>query len=288
MAGDTGSEGGVDFDWSWTEDGYDWIPPAVDLTKPSAARMYDYALGGKDNSAVDRAAVEKVGEALPDFRRAALANRGFLVRAVRLMAESGIQQFIDLGTGIPTSPNVHEVARETHPEARVVYVDNDPVVIAHNRALRATTRGLVTVPHDLRQPAAVLADPTVRGLIDFHRPIGVLFVAVLHFVRHDIAPEIVAQFRRVMAPGSYLAISTVCTDGLSAAGIKRIESVYAGTNSPFVFRTKAQVEQLFEGFELVEPGLTDITKWRNDDDFCSIRVLSGVARKAGFSGLPPG
>ena len=273
-------EGGPDFDWSWTEEGEGWVPPAIDTSKPSPARMYDYALGGKDNFAIDRAAIDQVAEFFPDFRKAALANRSFLVRSVRFMAEAGVRQFIDLGTGIPTPPNVHQVAREVHPNVRVVYVDNDPVVMAHNRALRATLPGVVALAHDLRQPVTVLEDPVVRKLIDFDQPIGVLFIAVMHFVRYDLGPEIVAQFRRVMSPGSYLAISTASNEGISAAAVERTETVYEDTNSAVFMRTRAQVEQLFEGFDLVEPGLVDMTKWRTDEDYCSIRVLSGVGRKS--------
>jgi hypothetical protein len=276
----SGSRGdaGPDYDWSWTEDANDWIPPDVDTTRPSPARMYDYALGGKDNFAVDRAAVEEIGQRCPDYQRAARLNRSFLLQTVQMIAEIGVRQFIDLGTGIPTSPNVHEVARKVNPDTRVVYVDNDPIVMAHNRALRATVPDVITVQHDLRQPSSVLEDPNVRALIDFDEPVGLLMVAVLHFVRHDTSPEIVAQYGKAAAAGSYLAISAACLDGMDPEAVRVIEAVSARSSAPVVMRSAGQIEQLFEGFELLDPGLADIAEWA-DEEPASIRMLAGVARK---------
>lgn len=278
MTTDARDEPGTDTDWSWTEDDLTWVPPEIDTTRPSPARMYDYALGGKDNFAIDRQAVEQVATVLPGFRDLALANRGFLVRAVRIMAEAGIDQFIDLGTGIPTSPNVHEVAREIVPHAKVIYVDNDPIVTAHNRALRSVTDGVTTVQQDLRQPNAVLADPQVRERIDLGRPLGVLMVAVLHFVGRDVAPEVVHRFRNAMAPGSFIAISAACTDEMDPATVRQIEAVYEKAAAHMVFRTGSQVEHLFEGFDLIEPGLTDVSTWRADGTPSPVRVTAGVGR----------
>jgi len=279
MASGSHGDGGPDYDWSWTGDSSDWIPPDVDTTRPSPARMYDYALGGKDNFAVDRAAVDEIGRSFPDYERAARLNRSFLVSAVQLIAEAGVRQFIDLGTGIPTSPNVHEVARKVSPDARVVYVDNDPIVMAHNRALRATVPDVITVQHDLRQPATVLEDPHVRALIDFDEPVGLLMVAVLHFVRHDVAPEIVEQYGKAVASGSYLAISTACHDGMDLEGVRLIEAVCARSSAPVVMRSAGQVEQLFESFDLLEPGLADVSHWSGEPP-ASIRLLAGIAHKS--------
>lgn len=253
-----------EYDWSWTDEDVDWVPPSVGSNKPSVARMYDYYLGGKDNFAVDREAAEAVARTVPGARLNALASRQFLVNAVRLMAKSGVRQFIDLGTGIPTSPNVHEVARQYCPDARVVYVDNDPVVLVHNRALLARTDGVVTIMQDLRQPSAVFGDPVVAELIDFSQPVGLLCVAVLHFVAADIAPEIMAQYCRVLAPGSYLAISAASYEGMSLEAVRELEAIYSRSNATLVFRSKSQIEQLFEGFELLQPGLTMVTRWRTD------------------------
>jgi hypothetical protein len=270
----------VEVDWAWTDDDSSWIPPEIDTDRPSPARMYDYALGGKDNFDVDRAAVHAVGEIIPEFRDVALANRGFLIRAVEIMARQGIEQFIDVGTGIPTSPNVHEIAQQLHPDARVVYVDNDPIVMAHNRALRSRRPGVMTLQCDLRQPDLILQNPGVRKHLDFDKPIGLLFVAVLHFVRRDLAVEVVNQYRRALPAGSYLGISTACADGMDPALINRLEQVYSQSPAPMVLRTTDQVEQLFEGIDLLEPGLTDVTQWRNDGSPLPIRILSGVGKVA--------
>jgi SAM-dependent methyltransferase len=250
----------------------------IDTERPSPARMYDYSLGGKDNFAVDRAAVEAVGEIVPEFRSVGLANRGFLVRAVDTMARAGIDQFLDIGTGIPTSPSVHEIAQRVHPDARVVYIDNDPIVMAHNRALRGRKPGVLTLDRDLHQPASVLESPEVRAHLDFERPIGLIFAAVLHFVRLEAAVEVVNEFRRGLPPGSYLAISAACSDGMDAALIDRLASVYASSPAPMVLRTTAQIEELFAGVELLEPGLVDVTQWRNDGSPLPIRILSGVGK----------
>jgi hypothetical protein len=271
--------GDPDFDWSWSDEDPSWVPPDIDITKPSPARMYDYALGGKDNFEIDRKAVEQVATVLPDFRHLARLNRRFLVNAVKIMSEAGINQFIDVGTGIPTSPNVHEMAREAHPDARVVYIDNDPIVMAHNRALRATVEGVITVQHDARMPDAILADPKIRQTIDFDRPVGLLFIAVLHFVRRDLAADVVSRFRNAVPSGSHIAISAACTEGMDPKAVAKTEAVYQNAASQIVFRTAAQVEELFEGLELVPPGLADVSKWRVDEPMAEIHVQAGIGRK---------
>ncbi|HET9657458.1 MAG TPA: SAM-dependent methyltransferase [Kineosporiaceae bacterium] len=278
MARDAEDRAEPEFDWSWTEEEIDWVPPAVDSTKPSVARMYDYYLGGKDNFAVDREAAESVARAVPATRLVAMANRQFLVNAVRAMSEAGVRQFIDLGTGIPTSPNVHEIARDYHPDARVVYVDYDPVVLVHNRALLSKHKGVVTIMQDLRQPSAVLSDPALQGLIDFSEPVGLLCIAVLHFVGLDLAPEIMTQYRKVMMPGSYLAVSAASFEGLPLSTVRELESIYSGSNANLVFRTQSQIEQLFEGFELLDPGLTLVTRWRTEGEGGE-GATCGVGRK---------
>jgi hypothetical protein len=278
MARDIDSGSDPEYDWSWTDEDVDWVPPSVDSNRVSVARMYDYYLGGKDNFAVDREAAESVARAVPATRMVAMANRQFLVNAVRVMAEAGVRQFIDLGTGIPTSPNVHEVVRELHPDARVIYVDNDPVVLVHNRALLARREGIATIMHDLRQPAKVLADPVVRDMIDFSEPVGLLCIAVLHFVAPDIAPEIMAHYGKVMAPGSYLAISAASYEGLPLSTVRELEAIYSRSNANLVFRSVSQIEQLFEGFELIDPGLSPVTRWRTDGEGGE-GATCGVGRK---------
>jgi O-methyltransferase involved in polyketide biosynthesis len=190
------------------------VPDAVDVTRPSIARIYDCLLYGKDNFAVDRAAAEKLMESRLDPRRLALANRAFLFRAVRFLAQQGIAQYLDLGSGLPTAPSVHEVARDVIPAARVVYVDHDPIVVAHNDALLATRDGVITIRGDIRDPDAVLAHEALATCLDFRQPVAMLVLSVLHFISHEEnAPGIIAKFRERLAPGSYLAVSVGTSDG---------------------------------------------------------------------------
>ena len=238
------------------------LPPGVDPSIPSPARMYDYYLGGKDNYEADRIAAENALSVVPCGRRIAQANRYFLMRAVVLMADEGIKQFIDLGTGIPTRPSVHEVAQAIQPAARVLYVDNDAVVTAHNRALLAKTKGIEALQADIRETAAILASPELRRLIDFTQPVGVLFVAVLHFIPDSSDPHgTVAAFTSRMAPGSYLALSHITSDGADADVMEVIQQVYATASAPAVFRSGEEIREFFSGYELLPPGLADLAKW---------------------------
>jgi hypothetical protein len=260
-------------------EGTDRVAPDIDTTKPSTARIYDYALGGKDNFAVDREAFSMMVQSFPDYPNLAKANRGFIIRAVTFMAEAGIDQFIDLGTGIPTSPNVHEIAQRVRPNATVVYVDNDPIVMTHNRARRATWPGVVTVQRDIREPDTILRDDVVTRAIDFDRPIGLLMVAVLHFVGKNLTVPIMNRFRSAMAPGSYFAASVATSEGLDLPARGEAEDVMQRASMPFTLRTRAQIEQIFDGFDMVEPGLVDVTQWRNDGHLLSISNLAGVGLK---------
>ena len=239
------------------------VPNGVDVTRPSIARIYDYLLYGKDNFAVDRAAADKLMESRLDPRRLSLANRAFLFRAVGLLARRGIAQYLDLGSGLPTSPSVHEVARNTIPSARVVYVDHDPIVVAHNDALLATRDGVVTIRGDIRDPDTVLANEALLRCIDFSQPVAVLLLSVLHFISHEEdAPGIVARFRERMAPGSYLAISVGTSDDADPGMLAEATQTYAGARMPFTLRSRAQILDLFDGFDLVEPGLVSLPEWR--------------------------
>jgi S-adenosyl methyltransferase len=241
------------------------VPDGIDVTRPSIARIYDYLLFGKDNFAVDRAAADELMQSRLDPRRLALANRAFLRRAVRFVARQGISQFLDLGSGLPTSPSVHECAREVAPGARVAYVDHDPIVVAHNDAFLATRDGVVTVRADVREPDAVLGHDALRGCLDFGRPIAVLLLSVLHFISGDEdAPGIVARFRERMAPGSYLVVSIGTSDGADPEMLAEATTTYAGARMPFTLRSRDQIMDLFEGFELVEPGLVSLPEWRPD------------------------
>jgi hypothetical protein len=238
------------------------------------ARMYDYWLQGKDHYPADRAAALAVMERFPEVATIAQANRAFLVRAVRHVARQGVAQFIDFGAGLPTSPNTHEVAREITPDARVCYVDNDQLVLAHARAMLEVDDRVSVTAGDLRAPAAALADPAIAGLIDTRAPSCVLIVSVLHFLTQGEADAAVVAVRRWLAPGSYLVISAGTSTGTDPELIKSLQDAYAGT-APVTDRTAEEIAAWFDGFTLARPGLTDVWNWRR----------SG-ARRAYFAGPP--
>ncbi len=239
------------------------VSECVDVTRPSIARIYDYLLSGKDNFAADRAAAQKLMESRLDPRRIALANRGFLRRAVRFLAQQGVSQFLDLGSGLPTSPSVHEVARAVTPDARVAYVDHDPIVVAHNEALLATRDGVSAIRADVRDPEAVLEHDAMARCLDFRRPVAVLLLSVLHFISGDEdAPGIIARFRERMAPGSYLVISIGTSDGADPEMLAEATATYAGARMPFTLRSRREIMELFDRFDLVEPGLVSLPDWR--------------------------
>ncbi|AOS63443.1 SAM-dependent methyltransferase [Actinoalloteichus hymeniacidonis] len=241
-----------------------WTGTGIDLDRPNAARMYDYYLGGAFNFAADRELADKALQVMPWMRQAVSANRSFLGRAVRYCVQQGIRQFVDLGSGIPTVGNVHEIAQHAAADCRVAYVDNEPVAVAHSRHLLAANP-LATVTHaDLRDPAAVLAEPTVRELIDFTAPVAVLAVAVLHFIPDEQRPEeILAAYRSVLVPGSHVVISHV-TDDHDPVQARAATRVYQQANTPVLTRTRAQLEAMSAGMTLVEPGLVDATEWRGE------------------------
>jgi S-adenosyl methyltransferase len=247
-------------------DGGERAPVGVDTTRPSVARMYDYYLGGKDNYKVDREAVDRVEKAMPGTRQVAHQNRAFLRRAVRYMAQQGIRQFIDIGSGLPTVGNTHEIAQEVDPTARVVYVDNDPVVLNHGRALLAANDRTAVVTADMHRPAEVLRNPQTLELIDFDRPVGVLMIAMVHFLTLDEQPYVMAHLHDALAPGSYFTATHATTDGLSPEMVAQTEAVYASTPTPIHFRPRAEIARFFEGFDLVPPGLVILNQWRPDLD----------------------
>ncbi|MDL4771899.1 MULTISPECIES: SAM-dependent methyltransferase [Thermomonosporaceae] len=258
----------------------DWEPTGIDVNTPSTARIYDFLLDGKDNFPADREAAAGLLAASPNAKAMAQANRRFLVRAVRVLAQEGVRQFIDLGTGIPTSPNVHEVAREVLPDARVVYVDHDPIVTAHNRALRTTVEGLASVQADVRRPEEILAHPDVAALIDFAEPVAVLALSVFHFVTERDGPaRILGAFTERMAPGSHLVITSTGSEGFTAEELDQITRPYQGATSALVLRSRAEIEAMFDGLELLEPGVVDVFKWRADEPMAHGKLLAGVARK---------
>ncbi|RAY12613.1 SAM-dependent methyltransferase [Actinomadura craniellae] len=244
-------------------------PPGVDVATPNTARIYDYYLGGKDNYRADRQAAEQVLSVAPETPRLAWENRAFLGRAVRYLVGAGIRQFIDVGSGLPTRENVHETAQRAAPDARVAYVDRDPVVLIHSRALLATDAQTAVVEADMRRPDDILDDPELRRLIDLDRPVAVLFVAALHCLTDDDKPAgVVARFQERMAPGSHLVISHI-TAQEDAETAQRGAEVYrrVGATTQMTLRDRAQLMNLFDGFELVEPGLVPLPDWRPETPF---------------------
>jgi SAM-dependent methyltransferase len=240
--------------------------PALDPAVPNVARMYDYMLGGTDNYASDRAAVEKLIEMAPAAPAFARLNRAFLHRAARFAAAQGVSQFLDIGAGLPTQQSVHEAARAFNPAARTVYVDNDPVVAVHSRALLGSTPGVAFVLGDIRDPAGLLGDPGITGRLDFSRPVCVLLLAVLHFVTDAEDPaRLVAAIRDALAPGSYLIMSHGTAHGAPpevAARSGEARRVYDDATSRITYRDPAEVSGFLRGFSLVEPGLVHISRWR--------------------------
>lgn len=262
-----------------------WIPPGVDTKRANVARVYDYLLGGTHNFAADQAVGRMITAVEPNARAIGRANRAFLRRAVRFLAASGIRQFLDVGSGIPTEGNVHEVAEREAPGSRVVYADIDPVAIAHSTALLAGKSSAVIVEGDLREPEKLLADDRVGGLIDFSQPTGLLLVAVLHFITDAEHPErIVATLRDALAPGSYLVLSHGTTEDRPQVA-RAAEKVYdQAVAAPLRMRSRAELLPLFEGFEIVEPGLVPMPQWRPDpgdpDAADTTRFWGGLAAVA--------
>jgi SAM-dependent methyltransferase len=242
--------------------------PAFSTTVPNVARMYDSLLGGKDNFASDRDAVGKLLDIAPQTPWRARMNRAFLGRAVRHVVGQGVGQFLDVGAGLPTQQNVHEVAGAVAPDVRTVYVDNDPVVLTHARALLAADQRTVAVEGDVREPAGIVGDPQVREMLDFTRPVCVLLVAILHFVPDSADPAgIVAAFRDAVAPGSYLIFSHATADGAPPHELARAsegKAIYDRASAQLILRDPGQVTPMLDGFSLVEPGLVHVTAWRPD------------------------
>ena len=243
-----------------------WSPGTVDPDRPSVARMYDYYLGGSHNFAADRALARVAVNHWPDLPMVMRANRAFMRRAVRYLISEGVTQFLDLGSGIPTVGNVHEVAASTDPASRVVYVDIDPVAVAHSRALLENAPGAAVVQADARDAAKVLLEAQATGLLDFSRPVAVMMVALLHFIPNPDDPAgIVAAYRDALAPGSHLVLSHATLDGNTDL-MRDHEQIYRRSASPIHGRTHAQVTALFDGFELVSPSVVYLPLWRPEPD----------------------
>lgn len=249
------------------------VPPGVDPATPTPARLYDYFLGGSNNFEVDRILAERIRGLVPEISDSAWANRAFHQRAARwLAAECGIGQFIDVGAGLPTQGNTHELVQQARPDARVVYVDNDPMVLAHARALLAGVEGATFVLADLRDPDSVLGHPELRALIDFSQPVGLLMTGVMYFVADESDPwRIVARYVSALAPGSYLALSHLTADSKPPRAVQEGQDVYARATENLHFRSKVQVERFFDGLEIVppypgaKPAVSYVGEWGAED-----------------------
>jgi hypothetical protein len=261
-------------------------PSAFDPSRPSVARVYDYLLGGKDNFAADRSLGDRIIATLPTVQVGVRAQRELLGRVVRyLVAEAGIRQLIDIGSGLPTAENVHEIAQRLDPSTRVVYVDNDPVVLAHARALLADTAATIVVDGDLRRPEGILGHPDVRRHIDWDQPVGLLLCGVLHHILDDEKPADVTHTLCAALPaGSYVFIHHLLDSGDPAvAGVQAEFKQGMGRGQ---FRTLPEIRSLFHGLELIDPGLVPVSEWRPDagtpsaDDQPVLRLAcAGVGRK---------
>ena len=248
------------------------VPPGVDPNVPAPARLYDYYLGGSNNYQADRDAAEQVRTLIPELTDAAWANRGFHQRAARWLAEHGIGQFLDIGSGLPTVGNTHEVVQKLDPDARVVYVDNDPIVLAHACELLSNAGRTKVVMADLRDPDRLLGHPEVRAHLDFRKPIALLMTWVMHFVAPALDPwALVARYVKATVPGSYLVLSHVTDEKTPPRSVRAAVELYSRASEHLYFRCRADVERFFAGLKLVSPrpGVTPavvhVGEWGADD-----------------------
>jgi S-adenosyl methyltransferase len=266
-----------------------WVPPEIDTTKANIARVYDYWLGGSHNFRADQDVARAMIAVDPNIRAMMRANRAFLGRAVLyLIREAGVRQFLDVGSGIPTEQNVHEVAQAAASGSRVVYVDNDEVAVAHSRLMLEDNPDATVIQADLREPAKILADPETQLLIDFTQPVALLLLAVLHFVPDEADPaQIMATLRDAVPPGSYLVICHACRDVRPDTADNATAVYTSRVPAQLRVRTRDEIAALFDGFTLVEPGLVWIPEWRPDspadvpENPEQFWALVGVARRDG-------
>ncbi|SHN44272.1 SAM-dependent methyltransferase [Cryptosporangium aurantiacum] len=259
-------------------------PTGIDVTKPSIARAYDVVLGGKDNFEIDRAVVGEMLKIVPQLPEVAAYNRQILKRGVRfLVEEAGIRQFMDLGSGLPTQENTHQIAQASAPESRVVYVDNDPIVLAHGRAILAENDNTSVVTADLRDPETVLANAEVNRLIDFSQPVGVLLVGILHHLHDGEDPQGVAKaYMDAVPSGSYLFMTSFCASFPEAAALEETYLSVLGTGR---FRSLEELQGFFGDLEMVPPGLVSLPEWRPDEPIVEELTVAerlmagGIARK---------
>ncbi|MBW4716441.1 SAM-dependent methyltransferase [Saccharothrix obliqua] len=265
----------------------DWVPQTVDVSVPSIARAYDFMLGGAHNFAVDREIALKIDRMMPGLRAGARVNRAFLGRAVRFMVDQGVRQFLDIGSGIPTVSNVHEVAQGIDPECRVVYVDRDPIAVAHSELMLADNDRAAIVRADMRDVAGILDSPQARRLLDLDQPVGLLMMLMLHWIPDEWDPgALVAAYRDALPAGSYFAASHVSADHAGRSMHRAAEMIKdSGSRDQMTVRSHAEVLALFDGFELVEPGLVGCAEWRpggpgdvSDVPLMNMLLYAGVGR----------
>jgi S-adenosyl methyltransferase len=263
-----------------------WVPPGVDPGQANVARVYDYWLGGSHNFLADQDLGRAMAAVDPNVRAIARANRAFLGRAVRFLTAAGISQFLDVGSGIPTQGNVHEVAQQDDPAARVLYADIDPVAIAHSKAILNGDRTAAIIEADLREPESILAHPVTRRLIDLDRPVGLLLVAVVHFLADADDPwGLVAKLRDRLPSGSYLVLSHATCESKPEVTQAASTMYRSRVASKGRARSRAEISRLLDGFELVDPGLVYLPQWRPDPadqvpaDPSQLWFLAGVGRK---------
>ncbi|MBF6244084.1 SAM-dependent methyltransferase [Nocardia elegans] len=263
-------------------------PPGIDVTTPHPARRYDYWLGGKDNFEADRASAEAVAEAFPSVQISALENRAFLHRVVGyLSAEVGIRQFLDLGAGLPTAGNVHEIAQAAAPDSRIVYVDNDPIVALHARSLldSAPEGATAYLEADARDRERILTHPELLATLDLSQPVALMMLAVVHFFTDEDRPyDMVRQWVDALAPGSYLVMSHATSDHLSEEDLADSEQANKRSGIPFRLRSTAEFSRFFTGLELVEPGIGSVIHWPTESRRAhprpeAVSMLGAVARK---------
>lgn len=260
-------------------------PRELNVDIPSAARAYDYLLGGSHNFGADREFANQLRQLVPWLPNIARLNRSFLRRAVKYMLSQGVRQFLDLGSGIPTVGNVHEIAQQEVPGTRVVYVDYEPVAYQHAQALLADNPDATIIEADIREPSAILQHPQTRQLLDFSAPVGLLMVGVLLFIGPQDRPdELVRTFRQALAPGSLLAISHIADEHAppqQKAEVATLVAAYAQANEHVYVRSRDEIAAWFEGMELVEPGLTYLPDWRPEHD----AEIEDIARPLGYGGV---
>jgi hypothetical protein len=264
-----------------TED-LSWVPSDVDVSKPNPARVYDYLLGGANNFEVDRGLAKRLIEMIPDVAFVVIENRSFLRRAVAYLAQSGVDQFLDLGSGIPTVGNTHEVAQKINPACRVLYVDQEAVAVAHSELLLEESPQADILRGDVRRPEEILADPKTHAILDFSRPVAILMFAVVHFMDASDKPaEVIKAYRDATVPGSYLALSHATADGrpelIDAVAEYSTKATMEGN-----LRTREEVVGFFDGYDLVEPGVVFTPEWRGELNVCEpwrAAVYAGVGKK---------